>query len=187
MTTQAQERGYWEKDASPLDFHDVADPEDYGATIIARALDPQPYERVLDLGCGFGRLTTALAHRYPDCWFHGVDIALRGNGLYPPPENVAYSINEGRTIHDAASYDCAFSVALFQHLPPLAVRGYITQLGLVRRAVCFQFVEGTTHADFEHKYETNQIRSWCYDAGWSYTTLAPDERHDEWQWMVCSR
>jgi SAM-dependent methyltransferase len=138
---------------------------------------------VLDVGCGPARLLMRFAHDYPEAWFVGLDI-IRYVAGPADPGNMKVICGDGRTIPDAATFDRAYSVLTFQHLPPVAVRGYIAQMALVRRRVVFQFVEGTTHIPFEHKYEIEEVLDWCSEVGINPLDVTRDARYDEWVWVA---
>jgi SAM-dependent methyltransferase len=78
--------------------------------------------RALDLGCGLGRVTRALAHRFDEVV--GVDVSTemvrRAKELHPEEEfpNVTFEATDG--LHfplDGDSVDFVFSYEVFQHLP----------------------------------------------------------------------
>ncbi len=92
----------------------------YTADQVVAALDLQPDDRVLELGCGVGRIGTELAKRVGH--WHGVDISekmieVAGDRLQGF-DNAAVDVLERTRLDPAAdeSLDKAYSVAVFIHM-----------------------------------------------------------------------
>ena len=109
---------------SPLDF--LAS----GESDVARLVDPilpllgSPATTLtaLDIGCGLGRLTRALAMRFAQV--EGIDIAPKMIAQArsfdpPPPTNVRYQICDGSGVIPLpdGAVDFVFSYIVFQHVP----------------------------------------------------------------------
>jgi SAM-dependent methyltransferase len=93
---------------------------------------------VLDLGCGVGRLTRALAQR--TAHVHALDVSSemleRARELNAQLTNVSWHHGDGTTLHplEDASVDVALSHVVFQHIPdPQITLGYVAELGRVLR------------------------------------------------------
>ena len=83
---------------------------------IDRLVSIRPGDRVLEVGCGQGHLTRAIAQRGVD--IVGIDAnphaaAVAGNGL------VRHMVAESLDF-DEATFDCIVSVHAIEHIPPLA-------------------------------------------------------------------
>lgn len=114
-----------------------------GRQTVARLLDSvlhQPQGVALDLGCGVGRLTLALAERCDHVY--GVDVSpemiRRANAIKVDlaRTNVDFLCNNGRDLSSipSASCDLALSYIVLQHLPhPRLVTGYIRELARVTK------------------------------------------------------
>ncbi len=97
-----------------------------------------PEAVVLDLGCGVGRLTRALAARA--AWVHGIDVSaemvrLAGENL-DGVANVTLHVGDGVSLAGIpdASVDAVVSLVVFQHIPdPAVTLGYVTDIGRVLR------------------------------------------------------
>lgn len=116
-----------------------------GEADVARLVDPvlgllpQPAaaSTALDIGCGLGRLTRALAQRFRQA--EGIDISPemveRAERLAPPlPANVHYQVCDGSGAIPLAaqSIDFAFSYIVLQHVPTLRIiETYFTELARI--------------------------------------------------------
>jgi SAM-dependent methyltransferase len=107
-----------------------------GEPLVAAALDwaaPLPgHERALEIGCGVGRFTTALARRFDRVDAVDVSptmIALAGRlGL---PANAHLHVGTGRDLAGLpdAAFDLAFSHLVFQHIADrTAIASYLREL-----------------------------------------------------------
>lgn len=133
-------------------FHIRADRNDWtdeaflaaGETDVAHFVDPVLDQlpgraRAVDIGCGLGRLTRALATRFDDV--DGVDISpemiARAKAFAPPaPPNVAWTVcpGDGSLPIASDSVDFAFSYLVFQHLPTASAIGdYLTEVARILR------------------------------------------------------
>jgi SAM-dependent methyltransferase len=93
---------------------------------------------VVDLGCGVGRLTRALAARAARV--HALDVSAemlaRARALHPDLANVTWHHGDGATLAPLgdASADGVVSHVVFQHLPdPRLTYGYVREMGRVLR------------------------------------------------------
>jgi SAM-dependent methyltransferase len=91
---------------------------------ICRGMDPRQM-RIVEIGCGAGRLTKALAAIFGEV--HAVDVSpemirLAREQLGPLP-NVHLHVNNGADLSalPAASFHFAYSFIVFQHIPEKAV------------------------------------------------------------------
>jgi SAM-dependent methyltransferase len=101
-------------------------------------LEVRPDEAVLDIGCGVGRLTRALAHRAARVY--GLDVsremltlAQRHNAVL---SNVEWVHGDGAGLAGVAdaSVDGCFSHVVFQHIPdPATTLDYVREMGRVLR------------------------------------------------------
>lgn len=114
-----------------------------GETVVARMLEVtgvevRPDEVVLDIGCGVGRLTRALARRAGQVY--GLDVsremlrlAEQHNGHL---DNVEWVHGDGAGLGGVAdaSVDGCFSHVVFQHVPdPAVTLEYVREMGRVLR------------------------------------------------------
>jgi SAM-dependent methyltransferase len=97
-----------------------------------------PDEIVVEIGCGVGRMTRALAARGAHVTAIDVSAEMLGRAreLNPGLDNVRWLQEDGESLAgvEAASADGCFSHVVFQHLPdPELTLGYVREMGRVLR------------------------------------------------------
>ncbi len=151
---QARMRDFWDARArenalwyihSQLDYN-APDSDEFwrsGEDNLERTLAPfgivlRGDERVLEIGCGMGRITRALAARARDVV--GVDVSPemieRGRTALAELANVTLQVGSGTDLAgiDRNSCDACYSFIVFQHIPDPAITcGYIREIGRVLR------------------------------------------------------
>jgi len=95
-------------------YHRLSDPQFAWGRQLAEKLAPKAGERILDLGCGTGRLTTELAASCPDVRFVGGDVshAMLTEARRANPR-LAWVRTDGSALPFAAAFDAVFSAATF--------------------------------------------------------------------------
>ena len=95
-----------------------------------------PGTRVLEIGCGVGRLLRYLALIFPE--LHGVDVSpemiRQGREYLARFPHVELRAGDGRTLagYPDAFFGLVYSYVVFQHIPdPEVVRGYVREAGRV--------------------------------------------------------
>lgn len=109
---------------------------DLDALLDALGARLEPEDRVLEIGCGVGRLTRVLARRAGRVW--ALDVSARMLELAaehnPELDNVQWLLGDGCTLNgiETAGVDVCISHVVFQHLPdPELTLGYIREIGRV--------------------------------------------------------
>lgn len=206
MSRPEEEHAFWEGKASTLNSAVeaiAADESAWSGAVLEKcldqilpALDAAPHRkdhgpRVLDLGCGAGRLTIPIAERRPKFEMVGVDISqnmldfatIRAGIEYLDlnreklriigPEaasrvavgKIRWIPCDGRSLPaDVGRLDAAYSMIMLQHIPRGAQARYIREVAdlLVRGGVFrFQGLEGE-ESTFLHHYITE---AWVQEVG----------------------
>lgn len=167
----------------PYDVVDVAD-------MICLRMDGSGGGDVLDLGCGIGRLTETLTEMAG--WrIIGVDISAKLIEWAKIADGYnTYLVGDGRNVPAECEFDHAYSVTMFQHIPHIAMWGYIHQVR-ERLPVGGRFVFTVLVGDEPETFLNHQIgdieafgdsmRSW-FD---TVEITHPDERG--WTWVTAQK
>jgi SAM-dependent methyltransferase len=195
----ARMRRYWDQRArenamyyihSELDFAEVDEAAFWasGAENLDRTLAPFGLaigqgDRVLEIGCGIGRMTRAIADRAGSVI--GVDVSAgmveRGRRALAGVGNVELVVGNGRDLGAVpdASVDVVYSFIVFQHIPdPEVTYGYVREIGRVLRPGGWTVFQVSQRPDI-HRRESwraddglrARLRRW---AGRAPRTLAPE-------------
>lgn len=96
-------------------------------------------EKVLEIGCGIGRMTRYFARRFKEV--HGIDVApemiSRARKNLNEFENLSLHVGNGHDLSgfDHGSFDFVFSYITFQHIPSVPITlQYIHEAGRVLKA-----------------------------------------------------
>jgi trans-aconitate 2-methyltransferase len=102
-------------------YHRISDPQLAWGRAVATRLVPVPGERILDIGCGTGRLTSEIAAQ-PGILLVGLDrsaamlqeAARHGAAVKRPP---IYVRGDGAALPFVDAFDAVFSAATFHWIP----------------------------------------------------------------------
>ena len=107
-------------------YHRISDPQLAWGRAVAARLNAVPGERILDLGCGTGRLTAEIA-RLPGISVVGLDRSatmLEQAGVTPgsdggqtPSARPRYVRADGAVLPFVSAFDAVFSAAVFHWIP----------------------------------------------------------------------
>lgn len=97
-----------------------------------------PQERVVEIGCGAGRLTRAIARRVASVVAIDVsaEMLAKARELNPQLDNVTWVQGDGTSLTGVGDgeADVVFSHVVFQHIPdPEITLGYVREMGRVLR------------------------------------------------------
>lgn len=143
---------------------------------------------VLDLGCGLGRLAVLYAAFY-NVSVIGVDISPRMLDRAYRHEQVRYLPCDGRALPKLPKLAAAWSMLMFQHIPPLAQESYVLQVAerLAPGApFCFQTVIGNERTFLSYQVEEHWPEQWCQRAGLTVEAVE-DGVEPGWLWVSARR
>jgi SAM-dependent methyltransferase len=108
------------------------------ATLEATGMEVAPADAIVEIGCGVGRLTRALAARGREVWAIEVspEMLELARGYNEQLTNVHWTLGDGESLEGIAdgSVDGCFSLVVFQHIPdPQVILGYVREFGRVLR------------------------------------------------------
>lgn len=147
-------------------------------------------DRMLDLGCGLGRLAVAYARKYEAVVF-GVDVSPAMLERAEPHPLVSYWPCDGRVIpaEPPIAFAGAWSILMFQHIPRGAQASYIAQVarllvpgGWFR----FQTVLGDENTFLSHQVALDDPLRWCDYAGLEVESVGAGAV-PEWLWVTARR
>ncbi|MHB1710034.1 MAG: class I SAM-dependent methyltransferase [Acidimicrobiales bacterium] len=145
-------RAYWDARArenamffihTQLDYRETDESEFWASgvgtldrTLAMRGLAIGPTDRVVEIGCGMGRITRPLANRA--CRVVGLDVSAemieRAQLALHDLPNVELRVGNGYDLEGVpdSSADVVYSFIVFQHIPdPAITYGYIREIGRV--------------------------------------------------------
>lgn len=163
------ERDFWNRVAQTKDLrHNFIVSKDFKDSDFIDILKPLLSGRVLEIGCGIGRL----AELY-DC---GIDISKEM--LKKAPKGKGHKVCDGQSIpYPDKSFDSIFSVQVFQHIPD--IQPYIDEAYRVLKPggrFIFQFVRGASKdgpMSFKHLPRLNGWKDYKEFSG----------IHKDWSWV----
>ena len=146
---------------------------------------PTAPQYILEIGCGFGRLTSEMQQRFPKTEVTGLDINERilleaiPGPFYICDDNLQY----------AQRQDAIYSVAVFQHLPAEEKRAYIDQAAKVlnpQGVLRVQFIEGARDNFCDHWESAGTMVDWCLNAGFATARVQHGLVHPQWSWLTAT-
>ncbi len=177
------ERDYWDKAALDPEV-DEKYISDISTEECIEAIGELP-GRVLDLGCGVGRLTKHYKAWGCDISEEMLKIARRRN-----PDLIFYKGN-GRTLpYKDNQFHSAFCVLLFQHLKGPIISSYMCQVFRVLKPggiFRFQYIPGTEQEPFSNHYDGKQIRKWLKLSGLEFVKEDEGLCHPLWSWVTARK
>lgn len=160
-----------------------------------------PEGRVLDLGCGVGRVSVPYALAHPQSTVWGVDssaemIARAERNLAAACcGNVVFRLVDGADLGGVPVLAAAWSMLVFQHLGPVEAAGYVRQVaGRMRPGGVFrlQFVDAAMCGPddvgpLSRPHHRVTVRGWFEDAGFDVLDVDVKGMRPTWTWMTGCR
>jgi len=144
------------------------DVETFVSFLLRNEVDPHSIRRVLEFGCGLGRVTRHLASRFQEVI--GVDISpthLRQARMHLDAAGVAnVELRRLRTLADLegpADLDAVFSVIVLQHNPPPAIVAILDRLLARLRSGGVAYFQVPTYA-IDYRFALNDYLAHGLDA-----------------------
>lgn len=100
-------------------YHRVSDPQrEWGLRVLER-LAPAPGERILDIGCGTGRLTAAVQAREPSAGLAAIDLSasMLAEARRHAPPSIHFARADAACLPFGERFDAVFSTATFHWVP----------------------------------------------------------------------
>lgn len=200
MTTAA----VWDAQATSLEAarRAVWAEDDYQAGVAGCLQQLSPLEpllhrggRVLDVGCGIGRLLVPLAQRYQTAELIGLDpssamLAWAKSEAERACVQVDLRRGDTSTVAMLPALDGFYSVVTLQHLRVAAQAGYLKAIGRVLMSGGvgrFQVVTHTEPGPLSHPAPVDAVRRWCEEAGLTVVKVDDDPAVDCWAWFTVTK
>lgn len=137
---------YWVAATEEADAASYAESAEHDVAALIEGVQARigPDARVLDLGCGIGRLTAPLAQHFAQVV--GVDVSAEmikaAESIHGELDNCRFETNSGADLADfeSGAFDLVVSYSVLPHLPPSVVASYFAEVSRVLRDDgCFRF------------------------------------------------
>ena len=137
-------------------------------------------KRILDMGCGIGRMTVALKERFPDAEVWGIDVSgplvryahMRANDL-GVDINFAQRMAEDTKLEDG-SFDMVVSSIINHEIPSTENKKVIAEAyRLVRKGGYYYPIDFRTSPNGNKAVAANQYRRW-WDHRWNEEPWSPE-------------
>jgi len=190
---------FWDGEATPAGVFNVADDyqryTDRQATFIVDRIRADFADVILDLGCGIGRLTMAVADQYGG-EVVGVDsspVMIR-EATARRTGRVSFRLNDGETLPPVEGLSGMFSVLMFQHVDDMTAATYLGDVAwqLWRWSYTVsQWVTRGASGPLAYPRSRKRIRELHEDAGLTVVEVVNDRDVtgyvDEWVWVVAQK
>jgi trans-aconitate 2-methyltransferase len=152
---------------------------------ITSAFPARP-RKILEIGCGYGRLTEEVALLYPEAHVVGMDINA---ALFPFGGYAAYWTRDDRddAPFDLSGFDAVYSVTVFQHLPHQQQFEYIRDaynMLLTGGVLRVQFIDDEADGFLDHHLTAAQMQHSLHLTGFTGITVERGLAHPQWAWIT---
>lgn len=184
---------FWRVEADPeVDIFDPSVSADECLDVITGEISAHVdigIARIVEVGCGVGRLAGPLSERYPDATVVGTDISARFlDAAAPGPTYLLTDHLDG--IDEIIGCDAVYSVAMLQHIDNQRKRAYVEQIGRVLRpggVAVLQVVEGVHASRCMYDVPLVDMIAWCEASELRVERVQRDVLFDRWAWITAVR
>lgn len=193
------EQRFWDSlDDESARINTEGDPPYDLVPVVLRLVTAAPdAQRILDLGCGRGRVTNAVARLMPAATVYGVDISIKmldaAAVMAGGVDNVHYWRTDGRTIpqfNNRDPFDLVYSIATYQHIPNDAMWGYIHQVHeRLAPSGVFMFTIAVGESDHFLNHQIPDPRAFGADLIQIFDHVSIDAESDGngWTWVTARK
>jgi trans-aconitate 2-methyltransferase len=145
--------------------------------------------RVLDLGCGIGRLAAPIARDHPATTVIGFDTSP-AMLEWAKAEHDEANIEWHDSLDGVGPLDGAWSVLVFQHLDHPTQRRYLRDLGRLLRPGARFALQWVTHAEagpMNHPTPAVTMLRWVRAAGLRVESMSSGHPREQWTWLEAVR
>lgn len=136
--------------------------------------------KVLEIGCGIGRLLVPLADKHKKCIFYGLDISDEMIKKAPKRKNIFYNeIDKG--------LDLVYSMLVFQHIPHDEKISYIKQAYELLKPegiLLVQFVKGKENEPYSYQTSNDEMIKAFSEVGFRHIKCNEMTLHNSWSIII---
>lgn len=145
----------------------------------------ESWGKVLEIGCGIGRLLDPLSDKYETCQFYGIDISPEMLKLAPKKPNITYSEKI-----ETAELDMVYSMLVFQHIPDEAKIDYLQSAYAVLKkggVLFFQFVVGEEYTPYSYQSDPYDMLKTVQAIGFRGASINTGVIHQDWAFLKATK
>lgn len=134
------------------------------------------WNKVLEIGCGIGRLIVPLADKYEQCKFYGIDISDKMIAKAPKRSNIEYQCS-------GYNLDLVYSMLVFQHITDTEKELYVeTAYKMLKKDGVFllQVVVGKEQNPYSYQVSEGYIGDVLKKSGFRDIKLYMSYLHEQW-------
>lgn len=134
--------------------------------------------KVLEIGCGIGRLLKPLSDIYPKCKLYGYDISQEMINRAAKARNIKYS-----TEFTGSDLDLVYSMLVFQHITNEDKEAYIAKSYEALKTggvFLMQFVVGSEYAPYSYQTNNEHIKDLLHKHKFKHITFTQTDMHPDW-------